>query len=261
MVEKRRWRLNWNPENGVLCHLRNVLTQSPKSEENGCGSLNIRREPVINVIGDRLLATNMSLHTRAAKCLSTPLQRLPAWRNFNHWSFNPGFHLYPIAANAPASFSARVHSGTAKGAIEVNVPDSVTGQPVAGADVPLMFFQTPPPNVIDSNEHQTTIAALCFPTLLPSGSYSVRQRATATLARDRQPLLRRRCDQSAIRLPQTVDLQLARRRNVTGILRSPGHAASAGSSQSLTKDISGWAGCRCRIENAETDDRGRYRFH
>src|SRR6266487_4065208 len=59
-----------------------------------------------------------------------------------------------------------------KGVIEVNVRDSVAGQPVAGAEITFIFFQTPPPNVVIRTTADDT-GHTVFPDLA-FGAYSVR---------------------------------------------------------------------------------------
>lgn len=150
--------------------------------------------------------------------------------------------------------------GTPQGSIEVNVQDSLTGQPVAGANITFIFYQTPPPNVVtymtaDENGH------VVFSNLA-AGRYAVS--ATRDGYLDSLPISAPGANvtiepQSP---KQTLNLKLTRGAAINGrLVDTTGRPLLPASVLLLRK---GYRNGRAVLINAqtraETDDRGQFRL-
>jgi Carboxypeptidase regulatory-like domain len=147
-----------------------------------------------------------------------------------------------------------------KGTIEVNVRDSATGQPIAGADVTFIFFQTPPPNVVTRSN--TDDAGYIGFSDLVMGRYSVAARRDGYIDQP-GPGLGTTVIIDPQTLRKTVDLTLTRGATIEGrILDSKGLPLAQAQAQLLRKTYRDGRAVLTRVGSGrtETDDRGHYRL-
>src|SRR5215475_11904444 len=129
------------------------------------------------------------------------------------WSFNRTFRMIVNKMFLLPLLIAFLQ-GTPPGSIEVFVQDSLTGQPVAGANITFIFFQTPPPNVVtdvgtDENGH------VVFSNLAP-GRYSVRATRDGYLDPGPQASLGTNATIKPQSLKQALNLKLTRGAAING---------------------------------------------
>src|SRR5262245_38722574 len=100
------------------------------------------------------------------------------------------------------------------GWIEVNARDSVSGRPIPGADVTLIFYQTPPPNLMTQSIADEN-GRITFPNAA-YGRYSVSARRDGYFDERPQPVLNSVFAIDSASPKRTVDLTLTRGASISG---------------------------------------------
>jgi hypothetical protein len=145
-----------------------------------------------------------------------------------------------------------------KGVIEVNVSDSATGQPVPGANITSIFFQTPPPNVVTSTEADDNGRAVFSD--IAFGRYSVTAKRDGYVDAGPTPLGQNfTIDGQSPK--HTVNITLTRGAVISGhVVDSKGRPLARAEIQILRKAYRDGHPQLLMSARAETDDRGQYRI-